>query len=306
VHPTLSHGELIRNPAIAAELDAALATGRHTALVRLLCRFSGLPGPRFNDKLAWAVGQALAARTLHGAPENARSRVEALVTELCRMSAERAPPGTDLEFLPIVGAFALAARVAVGVDPEGSLVRLRVLAEDVRYLVRDAVRRALVEAGVGDVDASTRALATWMDGYLSAAVALEVVTVRPWLDASKSSGEILARLDEAFLLAEGASRADRRSQGYRTLLKSIADASIHAMDRFRSDTLGWLESKTTTSDVDLREALAVVLHTARGRGRGKGQLSDVEQSLAASAPPRRDPKTYVGPTRKRGARGRRR
>jgi hypothetical protein len=111
-------------------------------------------------------------------------------------------------------------------------------------------------------------------------------------------------LEEAFDLAERAPRADQRSQGYRLLVKSLADAPARLLDRFPQATLAWLEGKAVTRDVDLRGALSDLVRQARSRGHGAGVLSKLEQALAASAPPRRDPKTYVGPTRKRGARRR--
>jgi len=289
-----SHGEL-RNPAIATELAAVLGGRSPMALFALLRRFSGLPGPRFNDKLAWAVGQALS---------DEEARAEELVKELCAMNFQRAPPGTDSEFLPIVGAFCLGARLAKGRSVDRTLERLRVLAEDSRHLVREGVCRAIVEASGSQGEQLVRLLATWMDGYLSASVALEALTVRRWLDALKSPEEALARLDEAFLLVESAPRAARRSQGYRTLVKTLSEGPAKLMDRFRDRTLAWIESKTGTSDVELREALEHLVRAAWARGHAAGKLEDVERMLAASAPPRRDPKTYVGPTRKRGSRRR--
>jgi hypothetical protein len=76
------------------------------------------------------------------------------------------------------------------------------------------------------------------------------------------------------------------------------------MDRFPQATVAWLESKAGTEHVELREALGQLVSTARARGHAAGRLERFERLLDASAPPRRDPKTYVGPTRKRGSRRR--
>jgi hypothetical protein len=88
------------------------------------------------------------------------------------------------------------------------------------------------------------------------------------------------------------------------LIKGIGEVPVKLLDRFLQPTLTWLESKASTSDVALREALAELLAKARARGHGVGALEKVHQALDESAPPRRDPKTYVGPTRKRGGRRR--
>jgi len=228
---------------------------------------------------------------------------DTLIGELCAMNASRAPAGTDGEFLPVVGAACLGARLAV--SPDAALLeRLRVLAEDPRHLVREGVCNALLEASRARGDELADRLSAWTDSYLGAAVALEALTARKWLDRSKSPSAVLGRLEEAFELAEGAPRADQRSQGYRLLVKSLAEAPARVIDRFPTATLAWLEGKAATSDVALRGALTDLLAAARSRGHGAGALEKVEQALSASAPPRRDPKTYVGPTRKRGSRRR--
>ncbi|HEX9406710.1 MAG TPA: hypothetical protein VF975_05290, partial [Thermoanaerobaculia bacterium] len=83
-------GEPIRNPALVAEIESAVARRSYRDLFARLCRSSGLPGPRPNHKLAWAVGEAIA--------KHAR-RADALVAELCSIDAERAPAKSAAEFL---------------------------------------------------------------------------------------------------------------------------------------------------------------------------------------------------------------
>jgi hypothetical protein len=285
----------LRNAAITAELERAIAGRNHSALFGLLCRFSGLPGPRPNEKLAWAVADAIAA---YG------PRADELVRALCASGRGRNPEKGTVEFLPIVGAFSLAARFARGSDAETVLSHLRLLSEDPRHIVRESVMTALGEMGRARGGELVALLASWTDGYLSASVALEAVTARTWLDALRSPEEALARLDEAFSLVEEAPRADQRSQGYRTLLEALPEATARLMDRFLDETVVWIESKAATEHVDLREALGELVVRVRAHGHATGKLARFERSFAESAPPRRDPKTYVGPTRKRGARRR--
>jgi hypothetical protein len=285
----------LRNAAITAELERAISRRTYSELFVLLCRFSGLPSPRANEKLAWAVAHAVAA---YG------SRADGLVRELCSSGRGRTPERGTVEFLPIVGVFCLAARVLAGTDPEVALAELRPLSEDPRHLIRESVERALAEMGHGKSEEIVALLTSWMDGYLSASVALEAATARTWLDALRSPDEILARLDETFALLEDAPRADQRSQGFRTLLKVMPEASARLMDRFPDAMVVWLESKAATDHVELREALGDLIVRIRAHGHTQGKLESFERQFAESAPPRRDPKTYVGPTRKRGARRR--
>ncbi|HKQ68839.1 MAG TPA: hypothetical protein VJT73_05840 [Polyangiaceae bacterium] len=285
--------EPLRSPAVQSALEAALTAKRaHWDFFAVLCRLSGLPGPRFNEALAVAVGRAIEAQGARG---------EALVQELCSVDARRAPAGTDGEFLPLVGAFCRAVQVASGRSRDAALASLRALAEDERHLVREGVVHALAEVGAEDL---VLLLAQWTDGYLAATVALQALTRRSCLDALRDGAGVVARFEEAFALAEGASRSDQRSQGYRALVKVLSEAPARLLSRFPRDTLAWLESKAATSDVELREALSELTRRARSRGQATDNIGAVEQALDASAPARRDPKTYVGPTRKRGSRRR--
>jgi hypothetical protein len=283
----------LRNAAIAAELDRAIARGSHSDLFALLRKFSGLPAPRSNEKLAWGVAHAIGAFG---------PRADALVRDLC--ASGRVPEKGTAEFLPIVGAFCLAARFASGASAETVLRDLRPLSEDSRHLVRAGVVAALCEMGRTAGKPLAAALAEWTDGYLSASAALDAMSSRAWLDGLRSPETVLARLDEAFALVEGAPRADQRSQGYRELLKTLPEATARLMDRFADATVAWLESRAGTEHVELREALGEILAKIGSRGHARGRLERFERLLAESAPPRRDPKTYVGPTRQRGSRRR--
>jgi hypothetical protein len=271
-----------------------MAYRKYDALFALLRRLSGLPGPRANDALASAVGEEVA---------RAGPRADELIRALASISPAHAPAGTDGEFLPMVAAACIGARLASAAEP-ALLLRLRALAEDPRHRIREAVCRALVEASRAKGDELADILAAWTDGYLGAAVALEALTTRVWLDRSRSADAALARVEEAFQLAAAAPRADQRSQGYRLLVKVLAEAPARLLDRFPKPTMDWIESRVSTGDVALREAMTELLHNARARGHGAGSLEKAHRGLAESAPPRRDPKTYVGPTRKRGSRRR--
>jgi hypothetical protein len=290
----LSRSEPLRNPALIAELEVAVTHRRYDALYSLLCRLSGLPGPRVNEGFATVFGEAVA---------KLGPRADILVRELCSIGPTRALAGTDAEFLPIAGVFCLAARLRA--DPNAkTMSELRLLAEDPRHLVRESVCHALVDVSRDRADALADLLAAWTDGYLGATVVIEALTTRAWLDRASTAEPILARLQEAFELAEGASRSDQRSQGYRALVRVLSEAPAKLIDRFPKPTLVWLEARAATTHVDLREAMSDLAARARARGHGVESLAKVEQALADAAPPRRDPKTYVGPTRKRGSRRR--
>jgi len=291
----MSRREDLRNPAIAAAIDDAVARGDRR-LFDLLCRHSGLPGPRPNTALGWAVAGRVASLG---------ARADALVADLCSFDIRRAPPGTAMEYLPITAALSLGARYIHGVDRTRSLAWLRGLAEDPRRRVRDGVVVALWEMARARGDAVVSDLAAWMDGYLPAAVTIDALTSRQALDRFERAGDLLGMLDRTFSLIEGAARSDRRSQGYRTLLETLLEACLRMLRRFTSPTLLWLESRASTGVPDLRRVIAKLLERAASAGRKAGRFEPLAEQLDRAASPRRDPRTYVGPTRQRGSKRRR-
>jgi hypothetical protein len=279
---------LIRNDRLASALDRALATGDTAALLDQLDRGSGLPGPRPNLELARAVGEAIARH---------EARADRLVAELARAEGE---------YPRIVAALALAARAIPGADRRRSRARvdqaladLQELAGDERHLVRTGVVEALRVRLSALGEAAVVDLAAWTDGYLQAHVALEALADRTWLTTLPTATTLLARLDEAFVLADASPRSAERTQGMRTLRQGLpAQIAVFAA-RF-PETLAWLEQKTASSRPETREVVAGAIRALR-----RTVLSDVEAGrlsalLEASGKPRRDADRVVQGTRKRG------
>lgn len=280
----------LRDPALLAAIDAAL-DGSPRELFEMLPPKSGLPGPRPNLALANAVADHIAAQG---------RKANSLVRELCAMDEARAPADTSREFLPICGALALAARWRLNVDRRGAITALQIMAEDSRRLVREAVVHALRNiANTGD-ESFLDDLASWMDGYLQAMVVLEALSDRHVLDRLTQAEPVLARLDEAFRLAESAPRAHQRTHGYRALVRVLGEAPALIMARFPDAISAWLAERATTKSRDLRESIERGIERARKAGHGEARVEGVARALEESAPPRRDPLTYVGPTRGRG------
>jgi hypothetical protein len=275
----------VRSERIVAAIDRALA-GDEGDLFELLRRGSGLPGPRPNYELARAVGASLAS---HG------SRADRTIDALGR---------SEEEFHRIVLAFALgvqsleqgrAARARAG----RALADLQTLAEDPRHLVRagivEALRDRLVSLGAPAVDD----LAAWTDGYLHAHIALEALADRTWLTSLPTSDGLLARLEEAFVLADASPRSAERTQGMRALRQGMSAQIATFAARF-PEVLVWLEKKTTSTRPETREVVAAAIRALR-----RSVVSDVEAGrlaalLEATAKPRRDADRVVQGTRRRG------
>lgn len=275
----------LKSARIEAALELALE-GRGTAeLFEQLSRGSGLPGPRPNVELARAVGLALAGKG---------RKADAVLRELAK---------AEDEYPRVVAAAAFAARRAAKFDPKGSMEELQGLVEDGTHHVRGGVVAALrwLLETVGDEVVGD--LAAWTDGYLQAHVAIEALADRTLLARLRDKEGILARLDEAFELADASPRSAERSQGMRLLRQSLPGQIAILAGRF-PEVLSWLEEKAGATRPETREVVANAIARLR-----KGSLSDagaaeLSAALEKSAKPPRDPSRIVHGTRKR-AKGRR-
>jgi hypothetical protein len=278
----------IRSDRLTAALDRALAGGDPVDLFEQLRRGSNLPGPRPNLDLAKAVGQTLA---------RSEGRADRVVAALV---------SADEEYPRIVAAMVFAYRSLPGDKARRSAPRvaealadLQQLAEDPRHLVRDGIVEALRLRLAALGAAAVADLAAWTDGYLQAHIALEAMADRTWLTTLPTPEDILARLDEAFVLADRSPRSAERSQGMRTLRQGMPAQIVTFATRF-PETLVWLEQKTASTRPETREVVAGAI-----KGLRRAVISDVEAVrlgglLEASGKPRRDADRVVHGTRKRG------
>jgi hypothetical protein len=322
----------LRSERLTAALERALADergGDDAELKDLLGRSSGLPGPQPNIDLARTVGLTLATRGARG--DRLIATLAACDDEYLRLVAAMGLAACSLPASPVLAdqpsagtlrsrvladqpsAGTLRSRVLADQPSAGTLrgarkesaratralADLQTLAEDPRHGVRagvvHALRLRLGAMGAAAVDD----LKAWTDGYLHAHVALEAMADRTWLTTLPTSEALLARLEEAFVLADRSSRSAERSQGMRTLRQGMGPQIACFASRF-PEVLVWLEGKTKSARPETREVLSDAVRALR-----RSVLSDKEALrftglLEASAKPRRDLDRVVQGTRKRG------
>lgn len=285
-----------RDPLVDA-VDQA-CKGSVDPLCVFLERHSALPGPKPNLRFGLTAAQTLAARGEQGA------RVIRALRELPPSSRARAESAG--EFLPMVGALGTALQAARGKALARDLGTLQPLAEDPRAHVRAILPVALREAIHARGEEAIEALAPWMDGYLQAVAVLEALSDPQTLQQLRDAAPIVVRLEEAFALAENAPRAHERSQGYRALVRVLGRVPSAVGKRFAAEIADWLTSRADTQVPELREAIDSALKSLREAGVRAADLEAAEQALQASKPAPRDPRSYVGPTRSRGTKARKR
>ena len=137
---------------------------------------------------------------------------------------------------------------------------------------------------------------------MSAAVGLEAIIQRTALDGVRHPEPLLAWLEQAFELAARAPRSEERTQGYRLLLRTLSEASTAVLARFPDETKRWFEERIKGGDTKLRICIEGVLEQAPRSGAAGRILHSLGQTIEATARPARDPRTVVGPTRRRGSR----
>ena len=165
---------------------------------------SGLPGPRGNIEL----GQA-------AADIGTRKQFDRFLS----WTPERAPVGTREEFLAFCGAVGLGRLAAEG--NVKVLPKLRKLASDPRWRVREGVAMAMQRLGASDMAALLAEMRAWAKGNDYERRAAAAALCEPvLLNREEDVREVLAILDG--ITADLSSSGERRSEGFLALRKGLA------------------------------------------------------------------------------------
>jgi hypothetical protein len=283
-----------RNDALGPALNTAIA-GDPRSLYELLARLGGLPGPRANAGLIAAFAAECAGRG---------KKADALVAKMATLDVDAAPGASKYEIIPMCGVAAIGARASSDPLAMRALATLHDCAEDLRFRVRDQVVEALGRIGEQRGEPLVHDLGGWMDGFFHAAVVLEALCHAQWLARIASADIVVERLDEAFLLLRDAKRADSRYPGFKALVEALAKAPADAAARFGVPIFDLLEKWSASKDPAMREIIGRILRSPKLTGRFAAEIARVKAALTATEAPRRDPRTYVGPTRGRGRKSR--
>jgi hypothetical protein len=286
--PASSQG--FRSDALTKALDEAL-TGDARPLYELLARVGGLPGPRANAGVVLAFANECAAKG---------KRADKLVTQMATIDVDAAPGATKYEIIPMCGVAALGARAAADPTAMRALATLHDCAEDLRFRVRDGVADALARIGEQRGEPLVHDLASWMDGYFHASAVLRALSDPRWLTRISSATAVIERLDEGFELLKNAPRAAARYPGFKSLVEALIVAPAEAAARFGVPVFELLTRWSTNKDPALREIVTRVLASPKLMGRFAEEVARARGALTATEAPRRDPRSYVEPTRGRG------
>ncbi len=280
-------------------LDESIARalrGDASELYAFLSRSSGLPGERANLMLARAFAQAVAMDP----------RGPDLATRMATISADEAPGGSPLEFIPLCGV--LAAGACGARQPSSREAMLRIIhdaCDDLRFRVREAAPEALAQIGAHEGSALLAEIESFVEGYFHASVLLDALVSPAWMPKVDDAAAVVDVLTRAFDLADEAPRSAARWPGYKALTASIEKSIAPLALRFGEPILAAAAGFARTRDPHLREMVVRSLDDKKLRSRFPSELSQALGTLSAAKKPLRDPRAADRPTRKRGG-GRRR
>lgn len=274
--------QALRSERLEAALARALDDGETEPLFDQIDRVSGLPGPRPNVDVLFALGASVAAA---GGRGDELARALLADKKLARYW---------------VGLAALSAR-ATRSGEKVALGELVDRADETDKERRDAVCACLGAAVTARGDDAVPLVRRRADGYLHAHVALEALTSPAALAAQKHGDELIGLFGEAFALSDESPRAAERSQGLRLLRQGLPAQLARALVRF-SALHAFVSERTAVTRPESREIVALTIQALR-KVLGEAEADRLRLALEGTAKAPRDPTRIVKGTRRR-SRGR--
>jgi len=198
---------------------------------------SGLPGPRANLELLQVVADEAAPEVIEG---------------WLAYGPERAAENTPDVFLACCATVALGRLLAEG--QTGVLPRLRVLANDPRWRVRECVAMALQRLGDANVPRLLEITRDWAGGSLFEQRAAIAAACEPRLlvsrEAARSAFDLLDSATQTIQRSE-----QRKTEDFRVLKKGLAYCWSVAIAALPEEGKARFAAWTNTNDPDIRSIL---------------------------------------------------
>ena len=228
--------------------DAFLETRDDEALFDYISANSNLPGPRGNLELARGFGDAVEGYTVRAA-----GAMWDLCTRMAMVSAEEAPVNAPEELIPFCGAVGIGAIGAVcPAFFDDALIRLRQLANDPRWRMREAVAFGLQRLLARRPAETMEAVQGWAvaDGWLEMRAAVAGIAEPAVLKDRKSAPAALhihRRIFDCLHQAE-----DRRSEPFRVLRKGLAYTLSVVVQAVPEQGFAFIDQLVDSGDPDIR------------------------------------------------------
>ena len=219
------------------------------ALLELLEKNSGLPGPRANLELAYSFSRAVASMSLSEWQWD-------LVMGMASTSPSKAPVNTPREYLTVCGTMALGALFATGLPRPRrrmALAAIRKAASDPRWRTREAAAMALQLIGEGDLPALRQIVDQWLPGAsLLEMRALMAGLAHPPLLSDGDFSLFCLATARSILSEVGRAGADaRRSPEFRVLRQGLGYALSVFAEKRSVEGFALLREIASARDPDL-------------------------------------------------------
>ncbi len=248
---------------------------RYDELEAILISGSNLPGPRANLGLAAAFADCIGA-------EGATEAQWALLTHWLSMAEDEAPTGSQREFLPFCGVHALgAAYLVVGAERREEIVRrLREVANDGRWRMREGVVLALQRIGEWDFETLMTILETWLPNapLLELRASVAALAYQPLLRSPQQARRALAVAERAVSAVASADAEARRSPGFAVLKKGLGYAVSLIVAALPEEGFASLERWARSGNPDL---IWIVRENLKKRRLSQAFRAEVERVAAA-------------------------
>lgn len=228
-------------------LEEFIKTGAEDKLMEHLASNSNLPGPRGNLELANAFADAL--------PEYKKPTAEKLwklCIKMTSVSAVEAPVNSAGEFIPFCGAVGMGSIAAVHSGYfQKALSRLRELASDPRWRMREAVAMGLQRMITSNADAVLKNLKKWVSGgNLLELRAVAAAVAEPALLKNPKTARAALQLNQK-IIGKVMEVEDRKSEDFRVLRKALGYTLSVVIVPLPKEGFEYLRQFARTNDPDI-------------------------------------------------------
>jgi hypothetical protein len=261
--------------ALAPLLDAYLCHADLDSFYDYLVFNSGLPGRRANLELAFAFGDEIADR-----PGPDHQRLWTLCTRLVEADAACATANTPEEFPPFCGTIGIGT---IGAHTPGfyqdALARLRCLANDPRWRMREAVCFGLQRLLAGNPWGTLKSLQTWAETGrpLEMRAAAAAVADPPLLADENIASKALELHEKVF--ERFTTMQDRKTEGFRVLRKGLAFTLSVVVPAVPAQGFALLRQLAASEDPDLGWILVQNLKKNRLRKPYPQEIAEIQELL---------------------------
>jgi hypothetical protein len=208
---------------------------------------SNLPGPRGNLELA----ELFASSVVEYSEKNI-DKLWALCLKMTAISADEAPVNTASEFIPFCGTVGIGSIAALHSNYfKKALIRLRQLANDPRWRMREGVAMGLQKLMLSNTNAVLKDLKKWINsGDLMELRAVAAAVAEPALLKNKELAKEALKLNQE-IVRKLARTKDRKSEKFRILRKALAYTLSVVIVPFPKEGFEYLKQLIKMNDPDI-------------------------------------------------------